>query len=105
MSWVLVGSPTFRRSAGQPGTVVEEPAGKIEIQEKGKRFEIRGKESRNLAALLSGDGLAALPGDGLALLLGIVEAVLLGHIVALLVPDNIAGLCWHVLALLTLHLD
>jgi len=61
--------------------------------------------SRNLAALLSWDGLATLPGDGFALLLRIVEAMLLWHVVALLVPDNVARLRWHVLALLPLHLS
>jgi len=61
--------------------------------------------SRNLAALLSWDGLATLPGDGFALLLRIVEAMLLWHVVALLVPDNVTRLRWHVLALLPLHLS
>ena len=54
---------------------------------------------------MPGHGLAALPWDGLALLLRVVEAVLLGHVVALLVPDNVARLRWHVLALLPLHLN
>ena len=54
---------------------------------------------------MPGDGFAALPRDGLTLLLGVVEAVLLGHVVALLVPDHVARLRWHVLALLPLHLD
>ena len=57
-----------------------------------------------LATLLPGHGLAALPWDGLALLLGVVEAVLLGHVGAVLVPDHVARLRRHVLALLPLHL-
>ena len=57
-----------------------------------------------LATLLPGHGLAAFPWDGLALLLRVVEAVLLGHVGAVLVPDHVARLRWHVLALLPLHL-
>ena len=53
---------------------------------------------------MPGHGLAAFPWDGLALLLGVVEAVLLGHVGAVLVPDHVARLRWHVLALLPLHL-
>ena len=57
-----------------------------------------------LATLLPGHGLAAFPWDGLALLLRVVEAVLLGHVGAVLVPDHVARLRRHVLALLPLHL-
>jgi hypothetical protein len=61
--------------------------------------------SWDLATLLPRHGLATLPWDGFTLLLGVVEAVLLGHVVALLVPDHVARLRWHVLALLPLHLS
>ena len=57
-----------------------------------------------LAALFPWDRLAALPRNGGALLLRVVEAVLFRHIVALLVPNHVARLRWHVLALLSLHL-
>ena len=58
-----------------------------------------------LAALFPWHGLAALPRNGCALLLRVVEAVLFRHIVALLVPNHVARLRWHVLALLPLHLN
>ena len=57
-----------------------------------------------LATLLPRHRLATLPWDGLTLLLGVVEAVLLGHVGAVLVPDHVARLRRHVLALLPLHL-